>query len=322
MPTLLTNSKMNPALAARIEASLGARSGRARLRPSSIAALRLVSIALIAASATFFVWQQRVEQQALQQAKTRLLEALESQAAAVANPESELVQRLEKWLIDQSGAYAGDHIADELKAGGLGDLLERPSIYVRGSIEALGNEARIGPAATESTIDALLLCLIEPPTSDDEQALLKKVQAAYRGETVSLTERVQRLYAALTGLPVLSQSWQQKVREADDIATVERYQELFRLAPIKEAQLASRAQLFIFAFDEPKTSEAPTEVDGATKHPVRVHIVDLERSKLLLRVRRIIDPSWISEGRRARYARGLDACRLAMDVRKAAGTKP
>ncbi len=50
---------------------------------------------------------------------------------------------------------------------------------------------------------------------------------------------------------------------------------------------------------------------------MRVGLVDLEKDKVLLKLRRHVDPSWLSDATRAEYARGADSCTLAMDVRSA-----
>jgi hypothetical protein len=128
---------------------------------------------------------------------------------------------------------------------------------------------------------------------------------------------VERLFEAVVGLPVFSAEWQERVHRAKDVDSVRRLAELFRLAPIEEAQRGAKAELFIFALDEPKTDNSPSEFDGATRHLVRVHVVDLKESRILVRVRRLVDPAWISEAKRHRYASGLTGCRLAIEVHEA-----
>jgi hypothetical protein len=51
---------------------------------------------------------------------------------------------------------------------------------------------------------------------------------------------------------------------------------------------------------------------------VRIAIVDVSAGKVLLWLRRRVDPGWISVAKRADYASGLDACALALDVRERA----
>jgi hypothetical protein len=66
--------------------------------------------------------------------------------------------------------------------------------------------------------------------------------------------------------------------------------------------------------DEPGDGGGPTELDGERAHHVRLFLVDMVASKTLLRVRRLVDPTWISLAKKSDYASGLDSCGLAFDV--------
>ena len=66
--------------------------------------------------------------------------------------------------------------------------------------------------------------------------------------------------------------------------------------------------------DEPGEPGGPTELDGERAHAVRIGIVALGPAKVLLRMRKRVDPSWISTAKRPEYASGLDGCKLALDV--------
>jgi hypothetical protein len=260
------------------------------------------------------------QQDELESAQSRLLSTLERQSAELSQNGEEFIDRLESWLLEGAGPYAGDVFAPELRTEqSWAELLRLPAIYVRGAVDAVSTPDQIGLTATESQKDALLLCLLDPPQARDEKALLPSVRAADQGEeAMARAIHVQRLHAVLAGLPVLSPAWAERVRNADDVLSVGRLEDLHRLAPIEQAQLATRAQLFIFALDEPNEAGAPSEFDGSARHRVRVNIVDLRESRVLLRVRKLVDPAWISENTRHRYAKGLDGCRLAFDVRQAA----
>ena len=72
------------------------------------------------------------------------------------------------------------------------------------------------------------------------------------------------------------------------------------------------------AMDEPAPLTSPAELDGERAHEVRVAIVEVASSKVLLRLRKHVDPSDWSPKVRPDYARGLDECALAADVREAA----
>ena len=75
--------------------------------------------------------------------------------------------------------------------------------------------------------------------------------------------------------------------------------------------------MLLFAIDEPGERTAVSELDGEKPHWVRVGLIDLTTGQLLLRLRRRVDPSGLSEVTRAEYARGVDDCSLALDVRQA-----
>ncbi len=320
MPTFLTNPKMPAALTRRIERSLGMRKASTPRQNGAIVLLRAVSVSLLIVAVANVYWLHQRQTQELAEARQDLLTRVERESAALTDDADVLLETLQRWLMETSGPYPGDFVAPEFRTSeGLAQQLRRPTIYVRGPLSSFSDETSIGRTATESRKDALLLCLLTPPQSDQEHVLFEKVRAAYRGaHELHEAEHVQRLYAALTGLPVLSADWAARVQAAEDVRAVQYLSELFALAPIREAQLAARSELFIFASDESKIGAGPSEFDGANRHYVRVHVVDLEESKVLLRLRRIVDPAWISERQRQRYAKGLNGCRLAMEVRQVA----
>jgi hypothetical protein len=130
------------------------------------------------------------------------------------------------------------------------------------------------------------------------------------------TVNVQRLYHALAGLPFLNPNWARRVVEAETQHDITRLERTFERAPLKAAKLAAQASLLLFAMDE-ADGTGPTELDGERAHHVRVGLVDLDTEQLLLRLRRYVDPSWISANARAEYASGIDSCALGADVRAA-----
>jgi hypothetical protein len=104
------------------------------------------------------------------------------------------------------------------------------------------------------------------------------------------------------------------VEQATSLAAVDGLRAEFRAAPTERAMRALKGTVLLCAFDEPGTHDGPTELDGERPHDVRLGLVDLTASKVLLRLRRHVDPGWISTSRRMEYAVGLDACALAFDV--------
>jgi hypothetical protein len=321
MPTLLTTSKMDPALAARIEASVGGRDrkGGRTLSPRLVGVARFVTLAGAVVLTCSFVLARRNDKRDVENAKTALLASLHSRAADVTAEDREAVAKIETWLMRLSGAYEGDLVADELRvAGAFAATLARPAVYVRGPVAMFADPRKIAETGAMSAKDSLLLCLLEPPESRAEKAMLPKVRLAYgRGATMEEhTPNVRRLHDAQVGLPFLSPAWSQHVVAAEDASELMRLRRELEKAPIESAKQAMRASILVFAMDEPGDGVGPTELDGERAHAVRIGLVDLTRGKerLLLRVRKLVDPTWISMAKKSEYATGLDSCGLAVDV--------
>lgn len=323
MATFLTTSRMNPALAERIEASVKGRRGRpgaSRRTRRLSSVLRLLAVLGVALSVYQLVASRRQRRVELEQARATLLARVDAQASSVAPDDRRAVERATLWLARVAGPYEGDLVDDELKVpGALATTLKRPVVYVRGSIDALASTTLLPGAAATSFKDPLVLCLLEPPASRSETALLDKVRIAYAGGMTmeSHTANVRRLSDALVGLPLLEPAWSARVRAAEDEAELSRLRRELDRAPIEQAKQAAAAGLFVIAMDEPGAPEGTTELDGERPHPIRMAIVDLVRGKPLLRARRAVDPSWITTARRPTYARGLDGCAFSYDVHQA-----
>ena len=131
------------------------------------------------------------------------------------------------------------------------------------------------------------------------------------------TENVHRLGAAVIGLPILSPQWRERVVLAENAGRIDQYRKAFQAAPLASARAAAQADLLLYVIDEPGDARVPAELDGERPHPVRVGIVDLEKRRPLLRLRRPVDPRWLSDATRAEYARGVDGCALAYDIHEA-----
>lgn len=323
MATLLVTSKMDPALAARVEASVrGQRhktvEGRAvRPRLVSLArfAVALVAIAVVAS----FLFARRRDHDELDRARASLLATVRAETAQVTSEDTTALVRVESWLVRASGAWDGELADDELRAeGGLTRALARPVVYVRGPIANFTTVPRIAEASSASSKDALLLCLVEPPPSRVEMVMLPKVRIAYGvGTTMEEhTPNIRRLHDAVTGLPFLMPSWTAKVSAARDVADLARLRRDLERAPLARAKQAARAEVLLFALDEPSDRVGPAELDGERAHTVRIGLVELASGRVLLRTRKLVDPSWISMAKKSEYASGLDGCGLAFDVRE------
>jgi hypothetical protein len=325
MGTFLTTPKMAPALAARVEASVRGKRGEANARGDSRWAPRLVSLVRLAlvlgvvAVVAFVVLARRQERRDLERARAALLDVVRSESAALSADDLGAVARAEAWLTRSAGDYEGDLIADELRRpGALASLLTHPAVYVRGPIDAFRTTATIAGAAAASQKDPLVVCLVDPPSARTEKALFEKVRAAFSRGAEQHTPAVRRLHDAIVGLPFLQPAWADGVRGARTEEEIDVLRSRLEKAPIEAATRAAKAELLLFALDEPGEPGGPTELDGERTHDVRIALVQIAPAKLLLRMRKRVDPSWISTAKRPEYASALDGCRMAFDVLESA----
>jgi hypothetical protein len=320
LPSFLTTKKMDPALVRRIEARIrGRRAEHGRsLAPFAVAALRLAALGIVIAVVTSFVLARQRERAELARARSSLIERMRSEAAALGEEDLQTRARVERLLQRFAETYAGDRVARELRApGALEKTLKQPSIYIRGELKAFASPPAIQANAVESLKDPLLLCLVDPPPTPSELAQLRKVRTAYAGGDAveGPTAHVRRLAELQVGLMVLSPEWQAKVEAAETHAAIDEIAKALDQAPIDAAKRAAKARLLLVAIDEPGSLQGPIELDGERPHPVRVALFEIATEKVLFRLRRTVDPKWIAPQYRPRYARGLDACALALDVR-------
>lgn len=320
MATFLSSAKMNPALRARVESSvhgrraLGAGGSERRLSAWFRFGTGIALVALVG-SIFYLRFQARTDRE---HARARLLSAIQLEASSLSASDRTLPERITPWFPKLARPYTGDIVAEELKtAEALERVLKRPAVYLRAPLEALSKPAATLEAAAASGKDPLLLCFLDPPTSRTEKALFPKVRAAYAGtdSVAAATSNIHRLLPVLVGLPLLGPRWAQLVRNSDDPLELQQLQRQFDRAPLRHAKRASKAEILIVALDEPNEPGGITELDGEHAHSVRLYIVDLKSSRVLLAARKRVDAEWISEARRPEFARGLDGCLLAFEVR-------
>jgi hypothetical protein len=317
MPTLLTNSKMDPALAARIEASLGRRTARAKsaiYKARVVALARLVAVtAVLAAGVALYVSGARARDR-FERRRATLLDSARAKADGIGPAEQSTRLRAEAAIHALTGAWPGDLVSDALRARGLATALAEPTIYARVGLDELTRGRTLAAATRELGKDALLFCAIDPPTARDEQAVVAKVLAGRDEATLEArTATAVSLRDLELGLPLLDPTFRIRVKVASTNAAMSRLEETLARAPIDAARKGARAGWLLVALDE----GGSLGVDGDRPHDVRVALVDLTTGAPALRVRRRVDPSWVSTMRRAKYSVELDGCRLAMDLREA-----
>ncbi len=307
--TLLVTKKMSPELAARVRASVAGRGDSgARMPPRVMALLRASVFTVIVATIAWLSWTFRRAQKEIEQQRSALLERVQRESEGV--DEAPVLPRVQPWLTVFSGRYAGDQVADELRApGALEKKLGLGTIYVRGPVSGFSG-AELSRSVAASFKDPFVQCLNAPPKERTEKALRKKVR------TRAKLDHVQRLNDALVGLPLLGGAFRERVLGANSPDELARLSRQLDRAPLEAARRASRADLLLLAMDEPGDKSKPAELDGERPHHVRVGLIDLAAKKVLLQLRRHVDPSWVSPNTRAEFANGIDSCALALDVRK------
>lgn len=312
---------MNPALRERVLRSLGARSPSTRLPPRAIAVLRFVSVALLLVSVGLLISFQRRETERLEHAKQELRETLRRHALGLTPDDWQTLPRAEKWLRSVSADYPGDlvpaELGDETK---LARLLGRRAIYARGPLSGLTESHDLGKFVARGQKDAFLDCLLDPPDSLTEKELLARL--AHPSGGYSKLQNVEPLGAALAGMPLLAPAWSERFDSIDSVEMLAPLRELVQRAPLAEARRAARAELLLLVLDEDKAKGVPVEIDGTARHAVRFAVFDLRADRQVARLRRTLDPEWISNKQRQRRARDLSDCHLAAEMRQAFTCQP
>ncbi len=318
---------MNPALAARIDASVHGRRARAstsRVGPLLVGLARVVAVVAALAAVVAVVVTRHRRHDEIERARATLLADVRMRASALTAWDEACVPRAEAAAERFAGAYEGDFVAAELRApGALDRVLARATLYVRGPLLAFANSAGIAAAAATSAKDPFVACLLAPPTARTEKGVLPKVREAYAGGATfeQATASVRRLGEAEADLPLLAAPWVERVRKAEAIEELDALRRELEKAPIDRAIRAAKSSVLVIVLDEPGEGAGVTELDGERPHDVRVGVFDLEASAVLVRLRKRVDPAWIAVSTRAAYAAGLDSCALAMDVRDAVAAR-
>lgn len=311
MPTLLTNPKMDPALVARIEASLARRSGHAGreiYRPKWIALARVLGVLAIAFTVYQVYRSQKAVRDRFEARRNALLEAAGKHQLTPA--EREVLPRVESAVKRLAASYEGDLIAPELA---LDAVLAKPMIYVSGLVNDFSGDRPVAVGASESTKDAFLYCMFAPPTARDDKTLHAKV-LEWRA-LPGLDERtpnVSLLRDAEAGVPLLLPKWLDQVKKASSGIELGQLEGAFAKSPAEKAKRAAGARFLLAAFDEGIGAAA---FEGDRAHDTRVLLFDLSLDKPLLRLRKHVDPSFIPEARRRKYSVEMDQCAIAFDVR-------
>lgn len=321
MGSFLVNRKMNPALAARVTASLhgprAARQARAR-NPRRTRWLRFGALLAVSAVVFAVVREVRERQRTLEQAKSALL-AERAELQATLTPRARAFgERVSRLLTREANSYHGAVRHERL--GSVSDwdtLLERPLVYARFEVDKAAAPERFDAALAESRKDAFVACLKHPPAERTEKELMKRVSDAFGQGAEEYTSNVHRLHDAFVALRVLDPAIDRQIERAETLEPVHSLRQTWDQANVDARLPAVFGEVVIALLDERKVPDTPVELDGASVHGVRLIVVDItsEQDIVLLRTHFDLDPNWVSERRRHQYAKGLEACRMAYDVR-------
>lgn len=321
MPTLLVTNKMSPELARRVQASVSGRKrpgGHKSRSPSAVALIRLVTLALVGGAIVGWISLRQRAQDELARLREDVLATVSKASHKLSVEDRRALPRIERALSRAAGVYEGDWVEPALASGtALAALLEKPLVYVRGAVDGFGTPEAIAESARASQKDAFLLCLLDPPPARTEKALLERVSIAYssRHRVDERTPSGYALYEVEAGAPFFAPEFGERVSVLKDRRRLEELQRSVARAPLARASEAAKARTLVYVLDEPGDRSKPMELDGERARHVRVGVVDLASDKVLLRLRKYVDPAWISLTRRSQYASGLGACALSVDVR-------
>ncbi len=275
--TLLVTDRMAPELRARIEASIRGRRATPghRARPMALALLRMTLVlTFILAIGTFAMARRRASAE-LEADRASLLARFKREASGLTAEERAIGERIQAFLEQASGQYTGDAVMPELRGAGFVGTLARPTVYVRGPVQSFGRVSGVRESAASSFSDAFVLCLLDPPGTRTEKLLLNRARSAFAGgeRMERAAPHVARLYHALAGLPFLSPPYEARVKAAEKARELELLQRDFDRAPLKGAKAAAKAELLLYAMDEPGDRAVPAELDGERPRAIELSAV-------------------------------------------------
>lgn len=197
-----------------------------------------------------------------------------------------LRDRIESLVVAESGAFAGDFVDPSARSL---DFTRDPGIYLRLRVAEAKDAQAVREAAQGSLRDGFVGCLVVAPNP-----------ALARGDVDAgaFAENPWNLRQAYRSTRILSDEWEQEVREAGDDLRLRVFQQQYEKAVHEEIPLAARivkqAKSFIVVLDE-DTDDPSLRADGgpltsealqAVVHPVRVIVASLQHDGIVLRLRR------------------------------------
>jgi hypothetical protein len=214
-----------------------------------------------------------------------------------------LRDRMEKWLVSESGAYAGDAVAPDAKTW---DFRNQPGIYLRLRVGDATTPDAIRKNAEGSLRDGFTGCFLRGST-----------EALAHGEpdAAVFAEQPWNLRQAYASTRVLTPAWVSEVKEAGDTLRLRVFEQQYEKAESEEIPRAiaivQKAQYFLVVLDEPADAPVETQLDGGAAalstaeavqlapHWARVAVLDLRdptKTQPVFRLRKYASGSFYFAG--------------------------
>ncbi len=262
--------------------------------------------------------------------KTSLLAKQRADEATIGKEWEPLRDRIEKFVTERSGAFDADKVEPEAKAW---SNHVASGIYLRIRLEDAKTPEKIRGAAQDSMKDAFVGCMLKT----EHPALAQGVPDA--GIFPDQPWNLRQAYAATR---ILTPEWVQQVKDSDESIRLRVFEQQYDIAQRDEIpraiDIVKKADFFLLVLDEPadnpddmKPRWSDAGVDTAEEaiqlapHWARVYVLDLQRNKEILRVRRRAEGQFVFAGGKAvtddetldAMKRQVNNCQLAQNVRAA-----
>jgi hypothetical protein len=266
----------------------------------------------------------------LERRRSALLAKQRAVEATVGKDWTPLRDRLEKFVLERGGAFDAERVEPEARAWG---NHVATGVYLRIRLADTKSADTLRVAARDSARDALTGCLLRT-----ENVPLAKGEP----DAGAFPEQPWNLRQAYAAARILSADWVTQVKEADDTLRLRIFEQQYDKSERDEIPRAidiiKRADFFLLVLDEAAddpNDEKPLWTDGGidtaeeaiqlAPHWARVFVLDLQKDKEILRLRRHAEGRFVmASGKTITDEETLDAmkrqvnnCALAQEVRSA-----
>jgi hypothetical protein len=289
------------------------------------------------ASITIFYWKRTQTENDAQRA--RILTKQRVIAREVGGPYFALRDEVEAFTVKLANDTSDEDFVDldlmtsAQNANGDAPLFKSPGVYLRVTKPSAISPQKIRESAKDSLRDAFSACFLRTPHLDTRQGkACKKSKDCERGEicneldVCSKPMQPYNLRIAYRGLFVLDPEWVRDVETASEELRLRWREDELTQANANDIPIAvdlvKRAKYFLVVVDDVPKGLEP--MDGGTieqavqseVHQARVGVLDLERHRTVLRVKRTVDVDIpVVPGQIEAQRRQVLNCALAQEVR-------